>query len=76
VRHKKSHATYWLVPEEGWNTARAWSSAPGGMMEEPDWKSLGRPGLCFRNHSPDRHRHVLNLYYEGAMTEGRVETGR
>ncbi len=77
VRHKKPQATYWLVPGGGLEYCESIEQcARRELMEETGLEiQLGDLVYVSESIPPDRHRHVLNLYYEGAITGGELRLG-
>ncbi len=77
VRHQKPHSTYWLLPGGGLEYCESIEQcARREMMEELGLQiQLGDLVYVSESIPPDRHRHVLNLYYEGAITGGELRLG-
>lgn len=77
VRHRKPHATYWLVPGGGLEYCESIEQcAQRELMEELGLEiQLGDLVYVSESIPPDRHRHVLNLYYKGEITGGELKLG-
>jgi len=75
VRHLKYGKTYWLLPGGGVGYGETLAEAlEREIKEETDLDIVvGRPVLINDSIPPDKHRHVLNIYFTARVTGGMVK---
>ena len=77
VQHCKHGRKYWLLPGGGLEYGETIEQcAKRELMEEANLAiSLGELILVSESIPPDKHRHVLNLYYRGEAVSGVLKQG-
>ncbi|MBI2267032.1 MAG: NUDIX hydrolase [Armatimonadetes bacterium] len=72
VQHRKGGRTYWLLPGGGVRYGEtAVSACERELKEETSLDvKIGRLVLVSESIPPDRHRHILNLYFLGKIKGG------
>ncbi|HOJ32008.1 MAG TPA: NUDIX hydrolase [Candidatus Hydrogenedentes bacterium] len=77
VRHVKQGKTYWLLPGGGVEYGESVAEALAREVKEETNLDIQVGDLVFVNDSipPDRHRHVLNLYFLAFVVGGTLRIG-
>lgn len=77
VRHVKHGKTYWLLPGGGVEYGESVAAALVREVKEETNLDIRVGDLVFVNDSipPDRHRHVLNLYFLASVEGGTLRIG-
>lgn len=77
VRHRKKDQTYWLLPGGGLEYGETISECARREALEELGLEIMVGDLLFVNESipPDKHRHVLNLYYRAKVIGGEIKLG-
>jgi len=75
VRHLKHGKTYWLLPGGGVDYGETLAEALVREIKEETNLDIvvGRPVLMNDSVPPDKHRHVLNIYFTARLTGGSLE---
>ncbi len=74
VRHVKDGQTYWLLPGGGVEFGESLEEALVRELQEEANLDIKVKDLVIANDSlpPDRHRHVLNLYFTAEIVDGEL----
>jgi ADP-ribose pyrophosphatase YjhB (NUDIX family) len=77
VRHEKNGAAYWLLPGGGVDYGESVGDALIREVKEETNLDVELGELVLVNDSipPDRHRHVVNLYFTANVTGGTLRMG-
>lgn len=72
VNHEKDGRSYWLLPGGGLEFSESLATAlERELMEECGLKTrTGKLLLIAESLPPDKHRHVLNLVFQGDILDG------
>ncbi|MEW5766803.1 MAG: NUDIX hydrolase [bacterium] len=78
VQHHKDGRKYWLLPGGGVDYGETLVECAKREIREEANLEVEIEDLLFINESipPDRHRHVLNLYFRGKITGGNLQIGQ
>jgi ADP-ribose pyrophosphatase YjhB (NUDIX family) len=74
ARHEKQGRTYWLLPGGGCEYGEAIGEALTRELKEETNLDIRVGDLVLVNDSipPDKHRHVLNLYFRAEIVRGEL----
>lgn len=77
VQHYKGGRRYWLLPGGGLEYGETIAECARREVKEETNLDVEIGDLIFVSESipPDRHRHVVNLYYEGKLLGGKLKVG-
>lgn len=77
VQHKKGERTYWLLPGGGLKFGETIKEcAKRELLEETNLRiKIGEFAFLSESIPPDRHRHVLNLFFFGEIVGGELKKG-
>ena len=78
VKHHKYGKEYWLFPGGGLEYGETIESCAKRELKEETNLEIELGDLVLVNESipPDKHRHVLNLFYWGKIISGELKVGK
>jgi ADP-ribose pyrophosphatase YjhB (NUDIX family) len=78
ARHEKDGRSYWVLPGGGVDFGETVAEALTREMREEANLEIRLGELIMLNDSipPDRHRHILNLYFLAEITGGKLRVGQ
>lgn len=78
VKHHKYSRKYWLLPGGGLEYGETIESCAKRELLEETNLAIELADLVLVNESipPDRHRHVINLFYWGEIISGELKVGK
>ncbi len=77
VRHQKAGRSYWMLPGGGVDYGESLTEALERELQEELCVDIRCEELLLVNDSipPDRHRHIVNLYFRATIQQGRPQLG-